>query len=392
MKAYASGNRKVNGIHFEGAISFNNGPYEKVAEQRIANVEIAAGCCDNEVDDDEVVDSVLFHLPGTAGDNLLLGYTDLGVKRVEARGNFIVGGYLTVQGILQGVVTDNTFFSDAMGATVVRRFPNATTTQAYTWDHNHYLSPTDPSSPSHFAFCIEGTANCDGNLSWDAWRAQTGWDSASQFDQAASPPDKIFVRKNDWEPGRANIAIVNASLASEVHLQGVDLASIGLSAGDSYELHNAQDYFGDLRTGTYDGQSIAVQMTGTVAKPQGFSRAAISTMPYFGAFVLRSKLAASNPEPSTGDAAPDSPLDASLDVSHDSSVDATTDTRLEATPDSKLDAATEAGAASESMPGPSEDSGCGCRLQTTHPQRLPLVELLACVSLFLRIFRRTERL
>ncbi|MEI8314325.1 MAG: right-handed parallel beta-helix repeat-containing protein, partial [Verrucomicrobiota bacterium] len=94
---------------------------------------------------------------------------------------------------------------------------------------------------------------------------------------------KVVVRPNTYEPGRANIAIYNWSLANTVT---VDLTGAGLNAGDTYELHNTMNYFGDVITGTYAGGTITVPMTGrTVAAPSGLPAPA-SPFPQFGAFVL----------------------------------------------------------------------------------------------------------
>jgi hypothetical protein len=94
---------------------------------------------------------------------------------------------------------------------------------------------------------------------------------------------KVIVRPNQYESGRANLIIYNWGQANTVT---VDISSIGLSSGDTYELHNAQDFYGDILTGTYTGGAIAVPMTGhTVAAPTSHAAPA-STFPKFGAFVL----------------------------------------------------------------------------------------------------------
>jgi hypothetical protein len=96
---------------------------------------------------------------------------------------------------------------------------------------------------------------------------------------------KVFVRPNQYETGRANIAIFNWDLASTV---AVDISSIGLQPGDTYQLHNAEDYFGDVITGVWDGSSpLQVHMTGhSVARPVGWTPAP-TTFPEFGTFVIQ---------------------------------------------------------------------------------------------------------
>lgn len=98
---------------------------------------------------------------------------------------------------------------------------------------------------------------------------------------------KIFVRPNQYEPGRANVTIYNWAKTPTVTLTAEDLKEVGIQKGDQYELRNVQDYFSDILTGTYDGEKIEVPMTAhTVAQPLGLNFKPPSTFPEFGAFVL----------------------------------------------------------------------------------------------------------
>jgi hypothetical protein len=98
---------------------------------------------------------------------------------------------------------------------------------------------------------------------------------------------RIFVRPNQYEPGRANITIYNWGSRPVITLTRNDLAGIALKKGDQYELHNVQDYFEDVVTGTFDGKSIEVPMNNhTVAQPMGLDFKPPSTFPEFGAFIL----------------------------------------------------------------------------------------------------------
>lgn len=98
---------------------------------------------------------------------------------------------------------------------------------------------------------------------------------------------KIFVRPNKYEPNRANITIFNWSKQGTVAVAAENLGGISLKAGDRYELHNAQNFYGDVITGVYDGSAISVPMTGhSVVQPVGLNFKPASTFPEFGAFVL----------------------------------------------------------------------------------------------------------
>ena len=97
---------------------------------------------------------------------------------------------------------------------------------------------------------------------------------------------EVFVRPNKYEPGRAHVAIYNWSGADAVD---VDATALGLRPGDRYEIIHAMDYFDDRITRTYDGGgTIAVPMTGhTFAQAIGSTKAPVSQLPLFGAFVIR---------------------------------------------------------------------------------------------------------
>jgi Secretion system C-terminal sorting domain len=97
-------------------------------------------------------------------------------------------------------------------------------------------------------------------------------------------PNRIFVRKNFYDPKRANVLIYNWEQLPSV---SVDVSGI-LNNGDSYELHNVEDYFGDVITGTYTNGLLTVPMTNhSIAYPFGYNLLlGQNTFPEFGAFVL----------------------------------------------------------------------------------------------------------
>jgi hypothetical protein len=105
----------------------------------------------------------------------------------------------------------------------------------------------------------------------------------------SSKPNTVntFVRPNQYETGRANITIYNFAKQNDVVVSASQLSGVGLRSGGRYELRNVQNYYGDVITGTYDGNSIRIPMTGrTIAQPVGLSFKPASTFPEFGAFVL----------------------------------------------------------------------------------------------------------
>ncbi len=98
---------------------------------------------------------------------------------------------------------------------------------------------------------------------------------------------KVFVRPNKYESNRANITIYNWNKQGTVSISAASLTGVKIAAGQTYELHNVQNFFGDVVTGVYDGSAINVPMSGhSVAQPVGGVSKPPSTFPEFGAFVL----------------------------------------------------------------------------------------------------------
>lgn len=107
----------------------------------------------------------------------------------------------------------------------------------------------------------------------------------------SKPQDiRVYIRPNTYDRSRAHVTIYNWAKSATIWIPATSLGGIKLTPGRQYELRNAQDYFGDVYTGVYDGKGISVKMTGrTVAQPMGLSFKPPSTFPEFGAFVLIGK-------------------------------------------------------------------------------------------------------
>jgi parallel beta-helix repeat protein len=79
---------------------------------------------------------------------------------------------------------------------------------------------------------------------------------------------KVFVRPNQFEPGRAHITVFNWDRLPEVT---ADLAGVPLKKGDRYELRYAMDFYGPaVESGTFDGSPLKISLVGlTSAQPIG---------------------------------------------------------------------------------------------------------------------------
>jgi hypothetical protein len=132
----------------------------------------------------------------------------------------------------------------------------------------------------------------DGNYNywlWTQWLSNNPtFDTSSTDTDNAMPTNMVFVIPNQDEAKRCHIAVYNfaSNNVVMVNLSGV------LSAGDSYQLYNAQDYGrGAIQSGIYNGSSITVPMTNLTTAPILFGTnwglvQPPPMSPTFGAFVV----------------------------------------------------------------------------------------------------------
>jgi len=174
----------------------------------------------------------VLYYPGSAGQNLNVGYEyGVGVNNAVITGNYVVN-------------SENAYFSPLN--------TNVTMTG------NSFYTPVDSSTQTLF--------------------------SSNIYSSSRPTTAQIFIRPNQYEPGRANITVVNWGNAASV---SVDLSSV-LYPGAVYEIRNAQNYFaGPVLTGIFSGPPIALPMTGlSLATPVGFDLPPSDTTE-FQVFVLR---------------------------------------------------------------------------------------------------------
>lgn len=235
IHAYGSGSAYLDGFHIEGNTVFGNGSIGYISGKGTygkpqRNILVGGGRSAK----NPVVTNNYTYYPGSEGTSLNLGY-NAGSSNAKVTNNFLIGGKVVFGGTNSGVtMTGNTVYASSLEGLSQSKYSN-----------NKWLS-SRPTSGTN-----------------------------------------IFVRPNQYEAGRANITIYNWGKASNVFVSASDLASLGLTPGTRYELHNAQDFYGDVITGTYDGSGISVPMTGRkVAQPVDCNFKPDSTFPLFGVFVL----------------------------------------------------------------------------------------------------------
>jgi hypothetical protein len=179
---------------------------------------------------------------------------------------------VVVQNWTSAEVSDNTF-APQNTEPVVELHENLTRLHA-TWNSNAYTHASNGGE-----FHIDGHRYC-----FAEWKHVTGYDSASSRTAAPLTGTQVFVRPNRYEAGRAHIVVYNWNQLSKV---AVNVCSV-LSAGDVYEIRNAQDFFAPpVLSGTFDGQPLQLPMTGlTVAKPLAGLKTPPPTGPTFNVFEL----------------------------------------------------------------------------------------------------------
>ena len=123
---------------------------------------------------------------------------------------------------------------------------------------------------------------------FDDWKKPSNQDGNSSYHSSEPDETVYFVRKNQYEAGRANLIIFNWKKSKTVD---VDLSEV-LSAGDEYELYDVSCLSrGYISKGVYNGKNISVSMELTkVDLPNGdlpnlneFKH----TAPLFGVFVIK---------------------------------------------------------------------------------------------------------
>ena len=106
------------------------------------------------------------------------------------------------------------------------------------------------------------------------------------LDDAMPGGTKVVVEPNSYEAGRANVAVYNWGGQGAV---SVDLSKV-LRSGDSYEVRNAQNFYGSpVASGTYGGGSVSIPISSSSPARSITGRSTSSTGTEFGVYVVLKK-------------------------------------------------------------------------------------------------------
>jgi hypothetical protein len=256
-------------IVLDGNALFNNGTVSGFDNPnlQLGGREIA--------DNDTVTNNTLYFAPGASGFiNAILGFAGQMNGTVVAHDNYIVGGGATLDmGFWQTPsVSNNTFVGTSTMVNV-----HDSTTVGWQWQSNHYWrDPTITEWTFHAA-----------DYTFANWKTASGLGSTDQATPGEPSVTQVFVRPNQYEPGRAHVVIYNWGGQSSVPVSLVNVVPVGAH----FEVRNVQDVFGaPLLNGIYSGGSISIPMGGvTPPVPIGGSpRAPITTGPAFDVFLVTS--------------------------------------------------------------------------------------------------------
>lgn len=294
LQIYGSDTAGVQNFHVEGNVSMNNGSIG--LGNNTTGGTVSAGARDDNIiigsgnggpSGIVLINNYTYHTPAADDGYNDLSYNDTPVANdVTAVGNYFIGGLEAVELIRWNSVVfqNNTTYAVVHDNISLYWAPNQNPAN-YSWDHNRYFGS------GHFTTyngCVTFSCSNGRTLSFSTWQTENSIDANSTF--TPGPPTGVWVsvRPNLYEPGRANIVIYNWDLQPTVQ---VDLSQAGLNPGDTYEIHDGENWFGSaVASGTYNGGTVAIPMTGLqVALPNGVvPNPQPHTAPQFGVFVVLS--------------------------------------------------------------------------------------------------------
>ncbi|MDQ3258803.1 MAG: hypothetical protein M3R15_33880 [Acidobacteriota bacterium] len=188
-----------------------------------------------------------FYTPTSNGSNVVFwgagGVTNL---NLTVKDNYIVGG---APALRLGVWNPVTFTGNKIvGQSGLAWYEGALPSpRAYNWNRNMYHQ----GDATPFSYASKAT-----NLA--AFKSATGLDTDSTHSATRPTGTEVFVRPNKYEQGRAHVTVFNWGLANTA---SINLSTSGLVNGQSFEIRDAQDFFGTpIHKGVYDGKPITLNL------------------------------------------------------------------------------------------------------------------------------------
>jgi hypothetical protein len=263
----------ITNVRVEGNTAFNNGTISARGPDK-SNLLIGAER-DVPVTAMSALRNLLYYSPSAdEGQNLRIGLADRPNMDVVVRDNYVVGGQTVfrIEDWQRAVVEGNTFVGSG------RMVRSSGMLSGFEWRSNSHFRDPATTSWNH-----EGSSRA-----FEAWRAMTGLGGTDVVTAGTPTTNRIFVRRNAYEPWRATVAVVNWEGKPSV---SVNMAGI-LIPGMRYEVWNAQRPLdAPVASGVYRRGSIDLPMDG-VAPPVATGRPGTPprTGPAFDVFIVSSAI------------------------------------------------------------------------------------------------------
>ena len=268
LHGYAEGGDHLDHMVFEGNVVFNAGSLSAFDSPNMILGGVTSAT------NDTVRNNMFYFSPGIGPRNLRIGYDVSQNGTALFEGNYIVGGTQVVDITYWTDLTlrNNTLIGSGRVLALADQGPTG-----YTWtNNNHYRDPT-----------ATAWREVTTDYTFGGWKQATGLGGSDVANSGTPTQTQVFVRPNQYEPGRAHVVVYNWSGQGTV---SVDLSGV-LRIGDPYEIRNVQQVLdAPLVSGIYSGGTIAIPMAAvTPTAPIGGSpRAPRATGPDFGVFLVTS--------------------------------------------------------------------------------------------------------
>ncbi|MBI3666959.1 MAG: right-handed parallel beta-helix repeat-containing protein, partial [Acidobacteria bacterium] len=193
----------LSGFHFEGNVAFNNGSATRQG-YRYDNILVGGYRPAERI---TLISNYTYHTPGKGGKNRL-GYTSAN-KDATVKDNYFAGGnpVLGLLGWEKATITGNTLYGSQNLLGIVG--PKGMAELPYEVDNNTYLEG-EVAAPFVFQ---------NKNFDFAGWQQATGFDKHSRWIPSPTKRPsgvKVFIRPNQYEPGRAHIIVFNWDLSDTV--------------------------------------------------------------------------------------------------------------------------------------------------------------------------------
>jgi hypothetical protein len=289
IAAYGSARAALNNFEITDNISFSNGA---ISRNPVGRDLFLGG--EGPVINGKVLRNRVFNRRGQTS---IMGYQSMENQGLLYEDNYVAGGVALFRGWGDSIqVRGNTFVALQPGRAVEAVLTENATAPGISWDRNRYFSSGTAAGAGTATRSMWLTEfaqtprqrGMQGNFT--QWRQATGWDLASEYSEQPTLGSEVFLHPNEYEPGRAHVAVFNWSRNGSVE---VDLSNL-LQKGDSFEVRNVQRLFDPpVLQGVYDGELVRLPMQAVNPPiPQGLAgapvSAGISTGSEFHAFLVTS--------------------------------------------------------------------------------------------------------